>query len=89
MDLLKIGHVNACEMAFKIDEAMWKTWKLCGNQIVLLQDRKRAKTSFESCGKKKKPLSIRSKPQSACAVTSGYCNFTKIRCSLNFGNFGG
>ena len=25
MDLLKIGPVNACEMAFKIDEAMWKT----------------------------------------------------------------
>ena len=27
MDLLKIGLVNACEMAFKIEEAMWKTFK--------------------------------------------------------------
>ena len=27
MDLLKTGPVNAYEMAFKIDEAMWKTFK--------------------------------------------------------------
>ena len=27
MDLLKIGIVNACEMAFKIEGAMWKTYK--------------------------------------------------------------
>ena len=27
MDLLKIGHVNAWEMAFKIDEVMRKTLK--------------------------------------------------------------
>ena len=27
MDLLEIGPVNACKKAFKIDEAMWKTFK--------------------------------------------------------------
>ena len=27
MDILEIGPVNACEMAFKIDEAMWKIFK--------------------------------------------------------------
>ena len=51
MDLLEIGPVNACEMAFKIDESMWKTL----NQVVLLQDKKRAKESFLK--RKKKPLS--------------------------------
>ena len=27
MDLLEIGPVNACKKTFKIDEAMWKTFK--------------------------------------------------------------
>ena len=49
---------------------------VCGkllNQIVLLKDKKRGKETFEACEKKKKkPLSSRRKPQSACAVTSGY-----------------
>ena len=48
VDLLEIVPVNACETAFKLDEAtcMWKTCKirLCCTRKV-----------FEACGKKKKP----------------------------------
>ena len=74
---LKIGRVNACEMAFKIDEAMWKLL----NQVVLLQDKKRAKECFWRLRKEENTLSSRRKPQSACAVTSRYPDapFSRVR----------
>ena len=68
MDLLEIGPVNACEMAFKL------LTKLCGkllNHIVLLQEKSERKF-LKLAERRKKPLSSRRKPHSACAVTSGY-----------------
>ena len=50
MDQLQIGRVNACEMAFKIDQALWKLLI----QIVLFQDKKRAKELFWSLRKQGK-----------------------------------
>ena len=56
MDWLEIGPVNACEMAFKIDEAMWKTFK--SDCVVTGQEKsdrkflklaeRRKKTTFKS-----------------------------------------
>ena len=73
VDLLEIGPVNACEMAFKLNEAscMWKTFKI---RLCWYRTRKERRKVFEACGKKKKPafiVSSRRKPQSACTVTSG------------------
>ena len=70
MDLLEIGPVNACEMPLKNDEV--ENFSI---GLRCYRTRKERKV-FEACGKKKKlaskPLSSRRKPQSACAVTSGY-----------------
>ena len=43
IDLLEIGLVNACEMAFKIDEAMWRTIK---SDCAVTRQELRAKESF-------------------------------------------
>ena len=58
MDLLEIGPVHACEMAFKIDEAVVEHFQ---KQIVLLQNKKERKKVFEACGKKKKLTAFKSK----------------------------
>ena len=79
MDHLEIGPVNACEMAFKNGKAMWKTFK--SDCAVPGQERSERKFLKLAERRKKKALSSRRKPQSACAVTSGYPNapFTRIR----------
>ena len=61
MDLLKIDPGNACEMAFKIDEAMWKSGQ-----------EKSERKFLKLAERRKNPLSSRRKPQSTCVVTFGY-----------------
>ena len=71
VDLLEIGPVNACQMAFKLDEAtcMWKTFKI---RLCWYRTRKEGRKVLKFAERRKNPLSSRSNPQSACAVTSGY-----------------
>ena len=74
MDLLEIGPVNACNKAFKIDEAMWKTFK----SDCAVKGQEKSEGKFLKLRKEEK---IRRKPQSACAVTSGYPDapFTRLQ----------
>ena len=76
MDLLEIDPVHACEMAFKIDEAMWKPFK---SDCAVA-----GKENSERRFLKKKPLSCRRKEQRACAVTFGYPDapLTRVRRAL-------
>ena len=50
MDRLGNGPANACEIAFKIDEANVAFW----NQIVLSQDKEKTNKSFWSLRKEEK-----------------------------------
>ena len=50
--MVRLGPVNACEIAFKIDEAM-HVWKLL-TQIVLSQDQKKKEQKVFEAGQKKK-----------------------------------
>ena len=57
MDLLEIGPVDACKKDFKIDEAMWKTFK----SDCAVKDKKKAKESFWSLRKEEKKTAFKSK----------------------------
>ena len=58
MDLLEIGPVNACEIAFKIDEAMWKTFK---SDCAVTGQEKSERKFLKLAERRKKPLSSRRK----------------------------
>ena len=78
-DLLKIGPVNACEMALKNDEVMWKTLKSdCAVTWPEKSERKFLKLAFAERRKIRFKTAFKS---NETAVTSGYPDapFTRVR----------